>query len=486
MKKTGEEKKLGAFYTPKKTVDYMVGLLRGVYWNSTLLEPSGGDGAFVERALETGLFQSHNVTVFDINPEVKAKDHGINFFVKDTLLDQTSIEIISHGIEGRCSDCPGRKYTHIIGNPPYLNKGSEYIKNNKKMLQKVYKEIGANDTYAMFIYLSYFLLEDGGQCVFLVSDTYRTLGTHSKLRKFILSHFTIDRITICPERLFSPDGATIKTSILCLTKKKAPEDHYVKFTNCSKIKHFNGPTVQVRQKTLEKMPDSVFCEWGYNIWRVISKMDCITKYLTGGLGMHTGNNSKYLFDNNESVHENNDINAPLIPKFKYYHKRGGSEQFYHRVEHVAKWNRKSPKKCYDSLVNVKENEGKKGFLISGISTVLTARVMQDGAAWESNKAMCFFPKDPDKYPVEFFIGILNTPVYDKICKIFNHTSSFQVRDINKIPLLPFTDEEIEVITNISKGIIKRLKKDQTYNYTGEVVIINKIAAKYVDLQKDFF
>src|SRR3990167_8760227 len=87
--------------------------------------------------------------------------------------------------------------------------------------------------------------------------------------------------------------------------------------------------------------------------------------------------------------------------------------------------------------NFNLNDSRQGFLISGVCSTLSTRLATKGALWESNKAMCFFPKDPVKYPPEFFVGILNGDLYNKIIKILNHTNSIQIRDIKKLPLFNY-------------------------------------------------
>jgi len=466
------QQKLGAFYTPPKVVEEMV-MRMGFCHSSRILEPSGGDGAFVKELINQGIL-AQNITVWDINPDVKENIEGmeVNFIHKDTLLDTP----IDNGLFQKTE-----KYTRIIGNPPYLNKSSEYLKKNKKQLQKIYKRIGANDTYAMFIYLCCHLLEKNGRLCFLISDTYRTLRIHKKLREYLLKNFTIDDIIICPLNLFN--DATVKTGIIILTNKKPDEDHEIRFLDCSKVKHFScGITHSVRQQTLSKMPNSNFIYWGYNIWRTLKDYPKMVQFLDGGLGMHTGNNDRYIKKNVPSLHKENRTDRQLKNGYRYYHKKGGNARFYYPIEHVLRWTKHCVNKKYDGLTNVKNIVGlfsatkrnRKGFIISGITSSLVARAMQDGAAWESNKAMAFFPKDPKKYPIEFFIGILNTPTYDMILRLLNHTNSIQIRDVNELPMLPFSDEEKYKIVDITKKIICNLKKDISYSYEYELKKIDSI------------
>ena len=208
------KKDLGAFYTPKHAVNYMLGLLSGFNEKSKLLEPCGGDGAFVSGILENNLLKPNQITVWDINQEITnyIEKFGVQFKLKDTLLKTT---FQKNDLFNKIN-----KFTHVVGNPPYLNKQSSYIKKNKKELKKFYNEIGVNDTYALFIYLCCHLLEDNGQLCFITSNTYLTLGTHKKLRKYLLNNFVIKNITLCPHNLFKDTGALVNTCIINLGNKK--------------------------------------------------------------------------------------------------------------------------------------------------------------------------------------------------------------------------------------------------------------------------
>jgi methylase of polypeptide subunit release factors len=108
----------------------MISLLNNFNNSSHLLEPCGGDGAFISVILEKSLLKPNQITVWDINPEVRnvMLDSNVHFEVKDTLLETDFVlDSLFTKVE---------KYTHIVGNPPYLNKQSEYIKKHKFKLKK--------------------------------------------------------------------------------------------------------------------------------------------------------------------------------------------------------------------------------------------------------------------------------------------------------------------------------------------------------------
>jgi len=477
------QKQLGAFYTPIHTVEYMVGKLSSFDKSSKLLEPSGGDGAFVSVVLKNKLLKNDQITVWDINPEVKKKlnEFGVkNIAIKDTLLNTNFANDSLFGCE---------QFSHIVGNPPYLNKQSDYIKKNKHKLGDIFSEIGANDTYAMFLYLGCRLLKENGQLCFIVSDTYLTLGIHKKLRKFLLKNYTINEITLCSKKLFKDSGALVNTSIIFITNKKATEEHAVIFNDCREndVDDYNGKKYKTIQKNILFYPDHVFdFNGGAKLLGKINEFKKMVDYLDGGLGMHTTDNHKFLaiadyngiqYAKNNGIKEWINIKNIDGKKWKFYHKKGGNNKYYLPAEYAIKWDKESVSN-YKMPSHYNLNDDRQGFIISGICSNLTSRLSTVGALWESNKAMCFFPKNPKKYPPEFFVGVLNSDVYNKMVKLLNHTNSIQIRDIKKLPMPNFTDKDIKAIVEISKNIIKNLNHNFNYNFNKDQEQINKIVEAY--------
>ena len=477
------KKELGAFYTPAHTVDYMISRLDGFNETSKLFEPCGGDGVFVSHILKKKLLKPEQILVWDINPKVKntIKDLGVNIEIKDTLL-QT---VLGNDLFNQSNT-----FSHIIGNPPYLNKQSSYIKKNKKTLKKIYEEIGANDTYAMFLYLCGNLLEPNGQLSFIVSDTFLTLGIHKKLRYWLLKNFTIKEITLCPDSLFNDLGASVHTGIITIINKKPDIDHFINFNDCKskQLGDYSGTVYKIRQNDFLDYPDFVFhYKNNKSLIRKIADALKMINYLDGGLGMHTTNNGTFLgiidYDNKSTLATKRIKNVvPLKEiengKWKVYHKKGGNTKYYSRPSHCILWNSKSIS-FYKGLKSSNLNETRQGFLVSGVCSELSARLASKNALWESNKAMCFYPKNPSQYSSYFFIGLLNSKIYGNIIKIFNHTNSIQIRDIRKLPFFDFDKEDIKRISEISKSIIKNLKLDPSYNFTAKQKIIDLIIKKYV-------
>ena len=70
----------------------------------------------------------------------------------------------------------------------------------------------------MFIVNSIWRLKKGGKLGFITSDSFLTLSTHRKLRKFILDNCIINEILLAPKYLFSNQKVSTNPVILILTK----------------------------------------------------------------------------------------------------------------------------------------------------------------------------------------------------------------------------------------------------------------------------
>jgi type I restriction-modification system DNA methylase subunit len=150
------------------------------------LDPCVGPGIFVSKLIESGIDKSQIYT-FDISLEYKKKIEklGVSFKKQDTLL---TLYPDSYN-----------EFDFVIGNPPYLNKASAYVRKNKTKLRSIYGKINAHETYSMFIVNSIWRLKEGGKLGFITSDSFLTLSTHKKLRKFILNNCKINEILLAPK-----------------------------------------------------------------------------------------------------------------------------------------------------------------------------------------------------------------------------------------------------------------------------------------------
>ena len=450
---------LGAFYTPTHAVQHMVRKLRHLNADSRILEPSGGDGAFVAGLLEYTDVLPEQVQVWDIDPAVGATFAKFNvpFTSVDSLLDAPV----------------GEHFSHIVGNPPYLNKQSEYVKANRARLRSTYKDIGANDTYAMFMRMGLDRLRPGGQLVFLVSDTFLTLGIYRRLREHLLNNARIDAITLLPADTF-PDAA-VRTAVIDLTRGPAPPGHLVEFTDLRRQEPGDYTPKNrhaVPQQELGANPQAVFAfePSQREVLSVMAACPPLFDLLDGGLGMFTRDNGAYLgvVSRDGSVQVSPRPGMPVVPEadvdgvvWRFYHKRGGASRWWRPAEHCVRWDDEA-QAAYGIPATAKvdtaaDGSRRRGLVVSGVATSLTARTLTPGAAWESNKAFGLFPKDPDRWPVEFFLALFNSAWYDTAANALNHTVSLQIRDVQALPLLPFTRQEVDNLASLGDAAVAHVR-----------------------------
>ncbi|MFX1277371.1 MAG: class I SAM-dependent DNA methyltransferase [Promethearchaeota archaeon] len=488
-------KELGIVLTPPQTAEYIISRLGKIQNTDKILDPCVGKGIFVEKLLESGI-SKNKIFAYDINSEFKDDIHklGINYKIQDTLL---TLYPDSYN-----------KFDYIVGNPPYLNKASTYVRKNKIKLRNIYGKINAHETYSMFIVNSIWRLKEGGKLGFITSDSFLTLSTHKKLRRFILNYCKINEILLAPKNLFSSQKVSTSPVIIILTKCSGHKNIKNRESNIMRIiprvnnenEYYSPPLVnQIEQIRYKSLPFNIFfTDVDINTVNMFEKAPKLKKFLKGYIGMHTHNNRKFIaaIDGTELAEVFNKRNLNIdnpknkfkivmksaleVSDWKPYLKRGGGDQYYRPIMEALDWREESKIK-YDIPKNVPfEMEG---IVISGVSSRLAARYMPSGCYWDSNKAIGFIIKDKS-ISIQYVLGLLNSSLYNYMTKgIINITSSLQISGIHALPFIKPEKEFKERIEVLVTSIIKSKQKNLKYDYSKEQreiddAIFNFYAKKY--------
>ncbi|MFX0044189.1 MAG: class I SAM-dependent DNA methyltransferase, partial [Candidatus Hodarchaeota archaeon] len=345
-------KDLGTVITPPLTAKYIISRLGQINEDQKILDPCVGSGVFIEELLEVGV-NKNQIFSYDINPSYKddIEKLGVSFQTYDTLL---SLYPDSYN-----------EFDIIVGNPPYLNKASEYVRKNKLKLRKIYGKINAHETYSMFIVNSIWRLKIGGKLGFITSDSFLTLSTHRKLRKFILDNCIINELLLAPKYLFSNQKVSTKPVILILTKypgikfKKSRQENRMRI-----IPRLNNEQEYLKPKNVREIKQIKYNSLPFKIFfidvedqiiELFEKAPRLMNFAKGSIGMHTHDNRKYIaaIENTKLADIFRKRNKPIINQenkynviskediksgnWKPYLKRGGSDQYFRPIMEALAW-----------------------------------------------------------------------------------------------------------------------------------------------------
>lgn len=450
---------LGLVVTPPKTSEYIVSRLGDISDDAKILDPCTGPGAFVSALLDRGV-SPEQITALDINEEHRAniESMGVTFKRQDALL---SLNPLSYN-----------EFDFVVGNPPYLGKGNEYIRKNKHHFQKIYGKIHAHEAYAMFIINGIRRLKNGGMLAYIISDSFMTVNTHAKLRRYILKNCNIEEISLPPKDLFDDQGVSTSPAIIILTKRvgKQYEEsrslHKMRIVErvSSEDMYHEPPNVRyIFQELYNYLPYHIFFtdvdRW---ILKMFRRSDPLSQHVKGYVGMHTMNNEKYI----KSLKE-----VDGDPDWKPYLKTGGSERYFRPVDEAVYLPRDIPEGYLFPKDVPFENEG---IAVSGISARLAARYMPKGCYWDSNKVMGFFVID-DSLSIEYVLGLLNSSLYNYLAKgILNRTNCVQLTDLHALPFIsPDTRTRSRVEQHV-KHILENLRENPKFDYSSDQKRIDDI------------
>ena len=251
-------KSLAQIFTPSYIADFMVKNLINIRSNSgekeqsvenlKILEPSSGEGIFLERLIENNF---KNIMAYEIDSELK-EDLVIKF------------PRVNFKFENFLSSLPKEEFDIIIGNPPYL--GQNY---NTEVFQEIVKKysslskyfIGNMDLFYFFIHLGILKLKPKGYLSFITTNYWISKSKKTGV-KFLKPHinkecYLVQYIDLSNLRLFR--DAQGQHNCIFVLQKKTPYEKRNEIDRPVEIIHFgkktgpNLPDEQYNKKILEKL-----------------------------------------------------------------------------------------------------------------------------------------------------------------------------------------------------------------------------------------
>ena len=187
-----DEKTTGSYYTPYSLIEYMIAFIRKKTGIIKILEPSAGDGRFIE-ALCKFNYDIHAIEIDKVKSE----------YLVDCQFDNTKV-ITSDFIEYALTH--EENYDLIIGNPPYISKRN-LLEPNRQLSYKLMECFALPDSlfqnlWVSFILASIKLLAPNGSIFFVLPFEFLQVQYAEKLRNYLETRFDSIEIITFEERIF--------------------------------------------------------------------------------------------------------------------------------------------------------------------------------------------------------------------------------------------------------------------------------------------
>ena len=195
----------GAIYTPTDLARAMCD------WaidsdSTSILDPSSGDGVFLDTAKEKLLSLQDDLTAkivgVDIDEDVAKKTGAIHSDFFEWYDSQSKFDV-------------------ILGNPPYI-RSQIFPKESRDMAFKIMEELGCEpknmmSSWVPFTAICSSMLTENGKMAFVLPEELLTVQYASPLRDWLLEH--IGDVTICPTGTNLFPDAQVKPLIVLIERK---------------------------------------------------------------------------------------------------------------------------------------------------------------------------------------------------------------------------------------------------------------------------
>ncbi|AUZ29460.1 BREX-1 system adenine-specific DNA-methyltransferase PglX [Bacillus licheniformis] len=346
-----------------------------------------------------------------------------------------------------------KSYDVLITNPPYM--GSRYMTPDlSKYLKSNYTAY--SDLFSVFIEYSFEKVKPNGHIGLLTPFVWMFLSAYEDIRKRIVSEKNISSLIQLEYNAFEAAVVPVCT----FTLRNYPLDingEYIRLSDFTGAENQPIKTLEAvrdenvyyrhsqRNKFYKMIPGQPIAYWiSKKLGETFSKEDKLLEYIevTGSQNI-TADNNKFL----RKLWEINsqDVNG----KWCFYIKGGNYRKWYGNIDYVVNWSEEARDFYRNNKTSNLLNEKywfRNGLTYNGISNRgFSVRIARDGIY--DKKGPTFHVLE-DEVSEKYIIGLLNTKVIDYIMDLYNPTMSFQMKDVNNIP----------VIITKSKELYKRIEE----------------------------
>ena len=323
LKKDSSKQKLrGAYYTPQKLANAMVRLFASENIDA-VLEPSCGDGVFLDALKETGLLDKvSRVEAVEIETPEAQKVSG-------RYKDTPKVKVINRDFFEFYKETLGKKtYDLILGNPPYIR--YQYLKESQRNCQahiltshgmKSNKLINA---WVAFMVASVQMLSKRGKIAFVIPAEILQVAYAEDLRLYLANHLA--KITLITfEQLVFPD---IEQEVVVFVGEKGDAEKGIRIIEMNDLSGFdvldlasNGfqPVQHVKEKWTKYFINGDEMKLIQKL-RADNRFAKFSEYGLINVGITTGNNGYFSVTEEVANHYHlEEATLPLIGRSSHAH-----------------------------------------------------------------------------------------------------------------------------------------------------------------------
>lgn len=324
LKQDSSSQKLrGAYYTPEVLADAMTKIVSRTASFSSILEPSCGDGVFIDSLQKRGLLSSANhVTAVEIEPDEAEKVRAR--YASFPNVDVRVADFFNFYHEALGS----HTYDLIVGNPPYIR--YQYLTEQQRALQsdiltshgmKANKLINA---WVAFVVACVQLLSDKGVIAFVIPAEILQVAYAEDLRLYLSTHLA--KITLITfEQLVFPD---IEQEVVVFIGEKGAEEKGIRILELDDLSGFEQLDIDnngfqklqhVREKWTKYFVTASEMELIQSV-REDPRFSRFAEYGIINVGITTGNNAYFsVTEEIAAEYDLFDVTLPLIGRSSHAH-----------------------------------------------------------------------------------------------------------------------------------------------------------------------
>ena len=323
LKKDSSEQKLrGAYYTPLQLANAMVELFASQNI-STILEPSCGDGVFLDALQNHNLINNvKKITAVEIEPDEAQK-------VRNKYSRCDHVEVCTEDffefykrVQGKCT------YDLILGNPPYIR--YQYLKESQREIQsQILADNGMKsnkliNAWVAFMVASVQLLSKSGKIAFVIPAEILQVAYAEDLRLYLSNHLA--KITLITfEQLVFPG---IEQEVVVFIGEKGDSEKGIRIVEMQDLEGFKS--LKIQKNGFQKM-HHVKEKWtkyfvNENEMQLIQQLrldNRFAKFSEYGLiniGITTGNNDYFtITEDTADAYQLSPVTLPLIGRSSHAH-----------------------------------------------------------------------------------------------------------------------------------------------------------------------